>query len=440
MNPGMITVLFFVAAIAPLVAGFPIAFGLLFVSMVFGYFFWSPASLSLAASTAWASMGNDIILAAPLFIFMANMLAKSGVAENLYEVMHRWMGPLRGGLAMGTIVICAIFSAMTGISAAATVTMGLISLPAMLKRNYHHSLAVGPISAGGALGILIPPSVILIVYGLIASESVGQLFAAGVIPGFLLSAMFITYIAIRAFFQPSLAPALPAEERYSWKDKVISLKGVILPVLLVLAVLGSIFWGITTITEAAAVGAFGSAVCAVINHKFTWESFKSTNYKTIQLTTMVMWLIFASSLFSNIYSSIGTTEFVFDFLLGMNLGRWGVMFIMQLSFFVFGCFLDPVGIITILGPLYCPIATALGFDLVWFGILFVINMEMAYLTPPFGYNLFYMKAVAPKSITLQNIYKDVLPFLFIQAICLIITIIFPQIALWLPGQLIHKIG
>lgn len=334
---------------------------------------------------------------------------------------------------MGTIVICSIFAAMTGISAAATVTMGLISLPAMLKRNYHHSLAVGCISAGGALGILIPPSIIMIVYGLIASQSVGRLFLGGIIPGILLGAMFIAYIGIISVIKPRLAPAIPLDERFSLKEKLVSLKGVILPILLVIAVLGGIFGGLATITEGAALGAAGSIICAVVNRKLTWKGFKEANYKTMMLTTMIMWLILASSLFSSVYSAIGSIDLIQELLLDMNLGRWTVMIIMQATFLIFGCFLDPIGIITIVGPLYCPIAQALGFDLVWFGILFVINMEMSYLTPPFGYNLFYMKAVVPKNITMQDIYKDVLPFLLIQLACLALVAIFPKTVLWLPS-------
>ena len=433
MDTGTVTILLFAFTILPFVLGLPLVFGLSFTAIVFGYLFWDPACLTLMATKAWTQMGNLILIGCPLFIFMANMLEISGVAEGLYEAMYRWFGGIRGGLAMGTVVICSIFAAMTGISAAATVTMGLISLPAMLNRKYHHSLAVGCISAGGALGILIPPSIIMIVYGLIASQSVGRLFIGGIIPGILLGAMFIAYIGFMSFIKPVLAPAVPPEERYALKEKLISLKGVILPILLVIAVLGGIFGGFTTITEGAALGAAGSIICAAVNRKLTWQRFKEANYKTMVLSTMIMWLILASSLFSSVYSAIGSIDLIQELLLDMNLGRWTVMIIMQATFLVFGCFLDPIGIITIVGPLYCPLAQALGFDLVWFGILFVINMEMSYLTPPFGYNLFYMKAVVPKSITMQDIYKDILPFLLIQAACLVLVAVFPQTVLWLPS-------
>ena len=435
MSIEVITLLLFGTLVFGLLMGLPLAFVLGGVAVVFTYFLWGPLSLFNIVLKTFSGMGNFILVACPMFIFMANILMRAGISDNLYEAMYRWMGPLRGGLAIGTVGICAIFAAMSGISGAATVSMGLIALPSMLKRGYHKDIAVGSISGGGALGILIPPSVIMIILGLFAEISVGALFAGGVFAGLLLALLFMVYIGIRCFFQKNLGPPIPQEEKATWSKKFLSLKSLVLPLALIVMVLGSIFTGAATPTEAAGVGALGSIICAAIHRKLNWRMFQEASYATLRLSCMVLWIIYGASCFVAVYQALGAQGLVEGLFEAIPGGRWGVIIAMQLSFFVMGAFIDPNGIIMITTPIYFPIIISLGFDPIWFGVLFVINMEMAYLTPPFGYNLFYMKAVVPKHITLIDIYRSIIPFVILQGIGLAICMIFPQITLWLPQTL-----
>jgi tripartite ATP-independent transporter DctM subunit len=436
MNVAFITILFFGSMLILLATGLPLSFSLGGIAVVFAYFLWGPGSLLVVASTVYGYMTNFILVAIAMFIFMGVMLEYSGVADNLYRMMHRWMGSIRGGLAAGTVIICMLFAAMTGISAAGTITMGVVALPEMLKRNYKPTIAMGSISAGGALGSLIPPSAIMIIYGVMTDLSVGKLFAAGIIPGTLLGVLFIVYILIHSFLNLELAPALPAGERATWKEKIVSLKSVILPILLIFSVLGSIFTGVATPTEASAIGALGSIVCAAVNRRLSWDVVKKTSYQTTQLTVMAMWILLGAATFTTVYNAIGAPALIKGFLTSLPVGPFGIIIAMQFSFFILGMFLDPIGITMITIPIYAPIVVSLGFDPLWFGTVFVVNLEMAYLTPPFGFNLFYMKAVAPDNITMTQIYKAMLPFIILQMIGLIIVIVFPQLILWLPNILI----
>jgi tripartite ATP-independent transporter DctM subunit len=325
---------------------------------------------------------------------------------------------------------------MSGVSAAGTLTMGLIALPAMLERGYDKHMATGCIAAGGALGVLIPPSIPFIVYGLMAGASIGRLFLGGVFPGLMLAGLFVLYIGIRCGFKPQLGPPLPKAERPDWPAKLRSLKAVVLPIILVMLVLGSIFTGIATPTEAAAVGALGSIICAVIYRKLSWRKMKDVSYQTVSVTAMVLWIIGAAAAFSSIYSGLGAMDFIRDLMRGLNVNPWVILIFIQLTLFVFGMFLDPNGIMLITLPIYIPVITALGFDVTWFGILFVMNMEMGYITPPFGWNLFYLKGVAPKSISMSDIYNSVWPFVGLQALALAIVMAFPAIAMYLPDLLL----
>ena len=432
MSIEMITVLLFGALILFLALGLPLAFVMGGVGVVGSYFLWGDKGLFLLVSQTYGAMGKFTLLAIPLFIFMAMILERAGVADDLYTLMHRWMGPLRGGLAIGTVIICTIFAAMSGISGAATVSMGVIALPAMLKRNYDKTIAMGCISGGGALGILIPPSVPMILYATLTGESIGGLFAGGVMPGLLLAALFILYIGIRCYFQPSLGPALPVEERVSWREKIISLKAVSLPVLIIVMVLGSIYAGVCTATEAAALGCLGSIFSAVVYRKLNWTLIKETCYRTAALTAMIIWILIGAYCFTSVYTGTGAHELMEHILLSIPGGKWAILITMQIIFLILGCILDPVGIIMICTPVFVPVIKALGFDPLWFGVLFIMNMEMGYLTPPFGFNLFYMKAIAPPGITMGDIYRSIVPFVILQGIGLIIVIVFPEIALWLP--------
>lgn len=438
MSIELITILLFISLFTLIFLGLPLAFCLGSVSIIFTFFILGPKSLYLLANRTSGAMFNYVMLAVPLFMFMANILEKSGLADDLYSAFHVWMGPLRGGLAIGTVLICTAMAAMSGVSAAAVLTMGIIAVPAMLKRGYDKSMVLGSTMAGGALGQLIPPSVLMVVYGGMAGVSVGKMFMGGVFPGLLLSGLFIIYIGVRCFFQKDLGPALTKEEReaITWKMKFVALKAVILPVLLILGVLGSIFQGIATPTEAAAIGAFGSILCGLIYRRLTWQVFRNACMNTLKSSCMVMWIMIGSLLFVSFYFGAGGADFVKDTLIGFKDYRWSIILGMQIIIFILGCLMDPAGIVMLCTPLWIPIIKALGFDPLWFGVLFIVNLEMSYLTPPFGYNLFYMKSIAPPGVTMADIYRSVTPFVALQAVGLILCMIFPEIITWLPGKMI----
>jgi len=436
MSIELITVLLFGALILLLALGLPLAFVLGGVGVVGSYLLWGDRGLYLITTQAYASMGKFTLLAIPLFIFMAMILERAGVADDLYTLMHRWMGPLPGGLAIGTVIICTIFAAMSGISGAATVSMGIIALPAMLSRGYDKTIAMGCISGGGALGILIPPSVPMILYATLTGVSIGGLFAGGIMPGLLLAALFILYIGVRCHFQPNLGPPLPVEDRVSWREKFISLRAVLLPIMIIIMVLGSIYAGVCTATEASALGCVGAIISAVVYRKLNWTLIKESCFRTAALTALIIWILIGAYGFTAVYTGTGAHVLMEHIMMSIPGGRWAILITMQIIFFILGCILDPVGIIMICTPVFVPVITALGFDPLWFGVLFIMNMEMGYLTPPFGFNLFYMKAIVPKGITMTDIYRSIVPFVILQGIGLIIVIIFPEIALWLPKLMV----
>ena len=435
MSIEMITLLFFGSLLFFLVLGLPLAFVLGGVSVIFLYFTWGPDAFYMVASQIWSTMGNFTLVAIPLFVFMAMVLERTGVAKDLYRMMYLWWGGLRGGLAIGTLGICAIFAAMCGISGAAVVAMGTIALPSMLERGYDKRMVLGCINTGGGWGILIPPSILMILYSLITGVSVGQMFAAGVLPGILLMVLTCIYIIVRCYFQPHLAPALPKEERASWPEKMLALRAVILPIIIVVVTLGSIILGVTTPTEAAAVGVFGALVSAVVYRKFSWELLRDASIRTFKLTGMIMWILFAAHAFSAAYQSMGAQELIEGMITGIPGGPWAVIITMMVIVFFLAMVLDPVGIMLITLPVFLPIVQSMGFDPVWFGILFVINMEIGYMTPPFGFNLFYLKGVVPPSITMKDIYVSVIPFVLVEIVGLALIMIFPEIATYLPDLL-----
>ncbi len=437
MSPALMTLLLFGTLFICVMAGLPICFAIGGSAMIWAFMLWGSQGIYVIASSASGIMMNLILIAIPLFVFMANILERSGIADGLYKMMHLWMGPLRGGLAIGTVLICTIFAAMSGISATATVTMGLIALPAMLKRGYDKRMTIGGIMAGGALGQLIPPSLLLIIYSMLAEQSVGMLFFGGVFPGLCLSAMFSVYILTRCLIKKELGPSLPPEERAGWRVKVDSLRAVILPLFIIVSVLGGIYLGICTPTEAAALGALGAIISAAVYRKINWTMFKEASYRTLSVTVMVMWIIFASACFSTVYSALGGPQLMESILEGLPGGRWAPIILMQLILFILGCFLDPTGILMVCVPIFLPVVKLLGFSPIWFGVLFVMNMEMAFLTPPVGANLFYMKGVAPKGTSIIDIYLGALPFVGLQAIGLALVLIWPQMVLWLPGKMLH---
>jgi tripartite ATP-independent transporter DctM subunit len=431
----ILTVLFFGSLVVFLMLGVPVVFVLGGISVIFLYFTWGPHAFYIVASRMWTTMNNFTLIAIPLYILMAMILERSGVAQRLYHMMHLWWGGIRGGLAIGTIFICAIFGAMVGISGAAVTAMGTIALPAMLKRGYDKELVLGAINTGGGWGVLLPPSILMVLYSLITGVSVGQLFAAGVGPGILLIIMAAIYIAVRCHLQPHLGPPLPPEERGDWSEKLAALRAVILPILIVFFVLGSIFAGLATPTEAAAIGVFGALMTSFVNRQFSWSMLGEASLRTFRLTAMIMWILFAAHAFSTAYTAMGAQSFITELMNYVPGGKWGALIAIMVILFLLAMVLDPVGIMLITLPVFMPLVAMHGFDPIWFGILFIIMMEIGYMTPPFGFNLFYLKGVAPPDVTMGDIYRSIVPYTIVELVGLAIIIMFPAIALWLPSML-----
>jgi tripartite ATP-independent transporter DctM subunit len=416
-----------------LAAGLPICFVLGGTALIFSLLAWGPASVYVVILNVSNMMNSTILVAVPLFVFMAYMLEQAGIADDLYDVMYRWMGSLKGGLAAGTILACTVVAAMSGISTTGVLLMGIIGLPAMLRRNYDKGIAIGSIMAGGALGPLIPPSLVMIIYALVSGQSVGKLFVGCLLPGLLLSCLFIAYIIIKCYLKPEFGPTLPPEERASWFEKFRALKGIILPVLLVIGVLGSIFGGFATPTEAAAVGAFGAIVSSAIYRRLSWHNLKNVAYRSLQTVAMVMWVIYGAGCFTSIYQGLGVSGLIEDLIKSWPVNKWVIIIMIQCTWIVLGCLMDSLSILMVTSPVFLPIAKFLGLDPLWFGVIFAVNSEMGYLTPPFGVNLIVMKGIAPEGITMGDVYKAGLPFVLLQALGLSLVMIFPWLATWLPS-------
>ncbi len=438
MDIQTISALIFLGLLFLVFIGVPLTFALGTVALVTSYVLWGPAAWYLVGDKVGGMIFNYTLISVPFFLFMANVLAKSGIAEDFYDAMYKWMGPLPGGLAMGTVLISALIAAMSGVSAVGVVTMGTIALPAMLKRGYDKNIALGTILSGGALGQLIPPSLMAIIFSSMANLSVGKIFLAGAMPGILLMVLFILYVGIRSFLNPSLGPPISAEERkaITWREKFASLKVALPAAFLVIGVLGSLFAGIASPTESAAVGAIGSVIIALVNRRLTYEGFQDACYQTLKSSTMVLWIAISSLLFVSVYAGIGGDEFIRDAIEVAGLDRWSVLILMMIIVFLLGMVMDPVGIIFLTVPIFLPIVVSLGFDPIWYGALVIINLEMAYLTPPFGYNLFILKSVAPPSVSTLDLYRAVPPFVMLQALGLALCMLFPEIVLWLPNWIL----
>ncbi len=435
MDTGIITVLLFAAMALGLISGLPISFVLGAIGCVFTFFLWGPHAMGVIPNLIFGKVMMSFgLLAIPLFILMGSVLQESGMADRLFSAVHVWAGKVRGGLAVAAVIVCTIFAAMTGIGGAGTITMGLIALPAMLSRGYNKKMALGAVGAGGALGILIPPSIIMIIYGMICQVSVGRLFAGGLGPGLLLAVLYCSYILIRCKIKPEDGPIEETGERErTFREKLHATIPVIPPMVLIIVVLGSIFAGICTATEGSAVGAAGSLGLMVYNRSLNWKTFRSVSLQTLKYTGMVMWIIIGAYCFSTIYMALGADDFIRTVIEKMPGGYWGVFILIQLLYLVMGCLLDPGAIVMITAPLTMPIVEAMGYDPVWFGVIFVINMQVAYISPPFGYNLFYLKAIAPEGVYIKDIYMAIIPYVLLQILGLIICSIFPQIALFLPN-------
>ncbi|MGH8797938.1 MAG: TRAP transporter large permease, partial [Caldimonas sp.] len=378
-----------------------------------------------------------VLVSVPLFIFMACILERAGVAEAIFRAVHVWAGRMRGGLAVAVVISCALMAAMVGVIGAEIVTMGVVALPAMLGKNYKKDLALGCICAGGGLATLIPPSVVFIMYGLTAGVSIGQLYMAGVIPGLLLASMYIVYIIVRCKLQPDIAPpASAADLAMPLREKLLLLRELILPGLVAFSVLGSLYMGWATPTEAAGVGVAGAVIAAAWNRKLTWKGLRGAVEDTTRVTAMLYWLFFGSSALIGVYTLAGGTKLIQDAMTSLPVGPMGVILIMMGIWIVLGCFIDWIGILLLTAPIFVPVASQLGFDLVWLGVLFCLNMQISYVSPPFGPAAFYLKGVVPEHISLSDIFRSILPYIALQILALGIVLAFPQVALWLPGTMV----
>ncbi|MBC8178838.1 MAG: TRAP transporter large permease subunit [Deltaproteobacteria bacterium] len=437
MSIELITILLLATFIALLVTGLPLAWVMGATAVIFSLTLFGPNIMVMMVGRVYQMMLNYALVAVPLFIFMAAILQQSGVADQLFKAVYIWSGPFRGGLAIGTIISCTIMAAMVGIVGAEIVTFGMIALPGMLERKYDGKIALGSICAGGGMATLIPPSVVFIVYAMTAGASVGDLFIAGIIPGLLLGALFIGYIIIATWLKPEMAPAAPEEERnVPLKQKLALLKGLIMPGLLAAIVLGSIYAGVATPSEAAGIGCLGAIVTAAINRKLTFSGIKIALYDTVKISCMLAWLFFGAQTIIGIYTLAGGDQFVKNAVMALPFGKWGAIIGMQLILIFLGMFLDWIGIVLLTMPLFVPIILDLGFDNVWFGVVFCMNMHISYLSPPFGPSIFYLKSVVGDAIPVGQIYRANLPYLWLTFVALAFTVAFPGLSLWLPSMML----
>ena len=436
MSIELVSFLFVAVFVVILLTGLPLAFATGAVAVFFAVVLFGWPGLTLIVGRVFTLMGNYVLVSVPLFIFMACVLERAGIAEAIFRAAHVWSGRMPGGLAVAVIISCALMAAMVGVIGAEIVTMGVVALPAMLARGYKKELALGCICAGGGLATLIPPSVVFIMYGLTAGVSIGQLYMAGVVPGLMLAAMYIAYIIVRCRQRPDFAPpASEAELAIPFQEKVVLLKELILPGLVAFSVLGSLYLGWATPTEAAGVGVLGAVVAMWWNCKFGWDKLRKAAEDTAKVTVMLYWLFFGSSALIGVYTLAGGTKLIQDALAGLPVGPLGVVVLIQIVWIILGCFIDWIGILLLTAPIFVPVVLALGFDPVWMGVLFCMNMQISYISPPFGPAAFYLKGVTPAGITLGDIFGSIWPYMGLQVIALGLVIAFPQIALWLPNTM-----
>jgi tripartite ATP-independent transporter DctM subunit len=440
MSPEFITIGMFVGLLIGLFMGHHLAFVLGGLAVIFGYLGWGPTSFYMFLNQTWGIMDNYILVCIPLFILMAQLLDQSGVAEDLFNTMLYVFGPIRGGLAVAVVVVSTLFGACTGIIGASVVTMGLLGMPVMLKYNYNKRLASGAICAGGSLGILIPPSIMLVVMADQGALSVGKLFAGAVVPGLILSALYVGYILIRCWIKPQDGPALSLEERQAVSKMQLTkmiIKTMIPPMILIFGVLGSIFAGIATPTEAAGVGAVLAFAMTVAYGRFTLSGLKAAVVNTAKTTSMVIIILVGAACFSSIFMGSGGGEVVKNFIFGIGLGKWGTFIVMMIILFFLGMFIDWIGIIMITFPIFLPIARELGFDKVWFVVTMAVMLQDSFLTPPFGYALFYLRGVAPPEVTTGDIYWGAFPFWRLMELGLVIVVVWPATITWLASVLVR---
>ena len=437
MSPEHLAVTMFVGVLVAVLIGIPLFLALGVLGLIFGILGgWAPMVYDQFISRIYGGvMANEVLPAVPLFIFMGAVLTQSGAAEKLFNAMYRVLGGIRGGLAICTILLCTLFAATAGVVGATETTVGLMALPAMLKRKYNVPLACGVICAGGTLGILIPPSVMLLLYGPIAGLSVAKLFIAAIIPGFILSGLYMLYVFILCLVKPEYGPALSKEERA--EVPLLKLLGeitlyMIPPLFLVFSVLGSILFGVASPTEAAAVGAFGAVIVAIGYRRFNRHVLYDSAIQTLSITTMILFITVGAFMFSGVFMALNGAKYIGGLVIALPLGKWGLLFTMMFVIFILGAFIDWIAILFIAIPIFTPIAATLGFDPLWFAMLVCVNLQMSFLTPPFAYSMFYLKGIAPPEVTMGDIYRGVVPFIGLQIIGLTLCVVFPQTILWLP--------
>jgi len=406
------------------------------VSTIAALLLWGEGGVEMPFTAAFKLFKWYPLLTLPLFIYMGYILSESGIADDLYQMFHVWFGGLKGGLAVGTIGLMVVISAMNGLSVAGMAIGATIALPEMLRRGYDKIMITGVVQAGSSLGILVPPSVVLVLYGMIARESVGKLWLAGALPGLMMAALFVIYIVVRCKLQPHLGPTVNEEERnMPMSEKLKLLRAGIIPFLIFFFMTGLFVMGITSLVESSAVGATLATLAALVKGRLNRNVMEETIRKTLGISCMFMWIILAALCFGAVFDGIGAARAIETlFITNWNLSPWEVLIMMQLSYLFMGMFLDDTAMLVIVAPLYVPLVKILGFDPVWYGVLYTITCQIAYMTPPFGYNLFLMRAMAPPEISLADIYRSITPFVLVMVLALILVMVFPQIALWLPGQ------
>lgn len=431
MSVEVVTILLFGGLLILLALGVPVVFALGGITVLLTFVMEGYVGLYTVATTTYREITDATLITIPLFLLMGNLLIHSGISDRLFRALNYWLSGIKGNLAIVSVGVC-VALAMCGGFGPGILTMGLVAVPAMLKQSYDKSLALGSVMAGGVLGTIIPPSIIMIVFSVIARVSIGRLFFAGAVPGFICAFFYIVYIVVRCHLQPSLAPGVAVE--VTWKMRWLSLKDVVFPALLVVLVLGSIFTGMATPTEAAGVGAMGSLILCFINRRFTWKVLSDSCLETFRVSGMALWILISATLFGIFYTTAGAQTLVMNVVEALPVSRWLILVSMQIILLIFGMFMDDYAVITICTPIFLPISKLLGFDPIWFSIVFLLNMQVAYLTPPFGWALILMKGIAPKEVNTRDIWQAVPPFVGIQLVVLVLTVFFPKIALWLPGK------
>ncbi len=435
MSPDQIAAIIMMGILLVMViGGVHLAFALIFLSVVFGLIYEGWVVFPMAMLKFFGTMQSEILIAVPLFVFMGTILEKSEVAEGVYQSLYELFGPVRGGLAFATVITCTIFASCTGVIAATVTTMTLLAVPSMLKRKYDKGLATGVVCAGGSLGILIPPSVMLVMYGPMANLSVAQLFAGALFPGLMLSVLYLLYIGLASWVKPNMAPAITEDERTLKGFKLWRKAGLhMLPsLLLIIAVLGSIIGGVASPTEASGVGALCALIIAFAYRKLTYQNMKGAAYTTLIVTTMVFFIIIGAGIFNSVFMFLGGGALIKSILMGLPFGKWFVMFVMMFVLFIMGFFISWQGLLYVVVPIFLPVAANLGFNPLWFGILICLNLQMSFLTPPFAYAIFFVKGASPPEISTWDIYRGVTPFVILQAVAVFLCIVFPEIILWLP--------